>query len=246
MKSKGKPSKEEEVGVSDNKPSDIIKPKKQKARVARVLAKKEPQLVEGPKNALIIRGQKTSQTVKDAMSDIALLLKPYNKNFNKKNEVLPFEEPNSMEFLCEKNDCSTFLLGTHSKKRPDNLVLGRMYEGHLLDMYEFGITEFQNIQSFSGSKKKTGSKPLLQFQGDQWESDPKYGRLQNLFVDFFRGPKNDKLAQKRSITSLCSPWTTPLAAVEVRFASVATLPSSCTAGARSPPSICTIWAHTWI
>ena len=128
------------------------------------------------------------------MSDIALLLKPYNKNFNRKNEVLPFEDPNSLEFLCEKNDCSTFLLGTHSKKRPDNIVVGRMYDGHLLDMYEFGITNFQNVQSFSGNKKKVGSKPLLQFQGEQWECDPQYGRLQNLFVDFFRGPRNDKLA----------------------------------------------------
>ena len=194
MKARKSPSKEEEVGVEKNAPSEIIKPKKQKARVARILKAKEPQIVEGPKNALIIRGHKTSQKVKDAMSDIALLLKPYNKNFNRKNEVLPFEDPNSLEFLCEKNECSTFLLGTHSKKRPDNIVLGRMFDGHLLDMYEFGITDFQNVQSFSGSKKKAGSKPLLQFQGDQWESDPQYSRLQNLFVDFFRGPRNDKLA----------------------------------------------------
>ena len=125
MKAKKSPSKEEEVGIEKSTPLDTIKPKKQKARVARILKKKEPQLVEGPKNALIIRGHKTSQTVKDAMSDIALLLKPYNKNFNrKKMKYYPFEDPNSLEFLCEKNDCSTFLLGTHSKKRPDNIVVG--------------------------------------------------------------------------------------------------------------------------
>ena len=188
---KGKSGKEEVIGAPS---TPVEKPKRQKARILRILKAKEPQLIEGPRSALIIRGLKTSQTVKDVMSDISLLLKPYNKNFNRKNEVLPFEDPNSIEFLCEKNDCSAFLLGTHSKKRPDNIVMGRMFDGHLLDMYEFGVSSFQNVQSFHGRKKNVGSKPLLLFQGQLWESSAEYGKIQSLFTDFFRGPRNEKLA----------------------------------------------------
>jgi hypothetical protein len=40
-----------------------------------------------------------------------------------RNEILPFEDANSIEFLCGKNDTSLFALGNHTKKRPHNLVL---------------------------------------------------------------------------------------------------------------------------
>ena len=193
-KRKAKSSGEGEVIGERASSTPVQKQKKVKKRVERILAKKEPQLVEGPKNALIIRGQKTSQTIKDVLADFSLLLKPFNKNFNRKNDVLPFEDTNSLEFLCEKNDCSTFALGTHSKKRPDNLILGRIYDGHLLDMYEFGVSNLVRAKEYSGDKKKFGSKPLFVFQGDLWEQDAKYERIQNLLLDIFRGPRNDKIA----------------------------------------------------
>ena len=40
MKAKKSPSKEEEVGLEKSTPLDTIKPKKQKARVARILKKR--------------------------------------------------------------------------------------------------------------------------------------------------------------------------------------------------------------
>lgn len=43
------------------------------------------------------------------------------------NPVLPFEDPTSLEFLSEKNDASLVLVGSHSKKRPHNLVLVRVF-----------------------------------------------------------------------------------------------------------------------
>lgn len=43
------------------------------------------------------------------------------------NPVLPFEDPTSLEFLSEKNDASLVLVGSHSKKRPHNLVLVRIF-----------------------------------------------------------------------------------------------------------------------
>jgi ribosome production factor 2 len=59
-------------------------------------------------------------------------------------------------------------------------------------MYEFGINSFHSIEEFSGNKKAIGSKPLIVFLGDQWQNDSLYAKLQNLFLDLFRGYKADK------------------------------------------------------
>lgn len=55
--------------------------------------------------------------------------------------VRPFETGGeaSLEFLARKADAPLFALGSHSKKRPHNLVLGRMFDFQVLDMLEFGV-----------------------------------------------------------------------------------------------------------
>ena len=102
---------------------DVAKPKRVSARVQRILKKKEPQLVEGTKKCIVLKGHKTSQTITDVLQDVSKLLKPDCVNFSRKNDVLPFEDVNSIEFFCQKNDCATFIIGSHTKKRPDNLVV---------------------------------------------------------------------------------------------------------------------------
>jgi ribosome production factor 2 len=110
--------------------------------------------------------------------------------------VFPFEDTNSIEFLMVKNDCSLFALGSHSKKRPTNLILGRAYDGHILDVFEFGIDNYAAINAFKGSHKAVGSKPLIVFQGDQWGNDSTYSKLQYFLLDFFRGEKVEKISLK--------------------------------------------------
>lgn len=200
--------------VKETKKTQVPKVKPQKARVRRLLKKRAPQIVENTKKALIFKGMRASQDIQDVLKDLSALLKPNVKQLNHKNEILPFEDTASLEFLCEKNDCSLFVMGSHSKKRPNNLVMvifnhyfcnfyfdefilqGRTYDFHVLDMFEFGVDEFQNINSFEGFKKFSGSKPLLVFLGEQWTSESIYGRLQNLFIDVFRGDRPDKIALK--------------------------------------------------
>jgi ribosome production factor 2 len=96
---------------------------KRKARVIRILRKKEPQLIENTKRALIMKGHSASQTINDILGDFAKLSRPNCKVLSRKNEVLPFEDANSVEFLSSKNDCSLFIVGSHTKKRPNNLVM---------------------------------------------------------------------------------------------------------------------------
>lgn len=107
-----------------------------------------------------------------------------------------------MEFLTTKNDTSLFAMGSHTKKRPHNIVLvlaiitvpyclnfqlntfhqGRTYDGHVLDMFEFGVGNFESISQFSGFKKAVGSKPVLVFLGDQWNIDTSFDRIRNFFI----------------------------------------------------------------
>ena len=70
---------------------------------------------------------------------------PFCKMLGKRNQMYTFEDETSIEFLCQKNDCSLFCVGSHSKKRPHNLCIGRMFghpEYHLLDMIELGKLSF--------------------------------------------------------------------------------------------------------
>ena len=67
----------------------------------------------------------------------------FSKLFLRKtHDIRPFEEEAAVERFTDKNDCSLFVVGTHQKKRPNNLTMGRMYCSHLLDMFEFGVENF--------------------------------------------------------------------------------------------------------
>ena len=89
-----------------------------------------PQLEENPRTALVLRGQKSSALVNAALTDLFMLKKPNAKHFARHNAVHPFEDAAPLEFLCQKNDASLFAFGTHSKKRPHDLVIGRLFDHH--------------------------------------------------------------------------------------------------------------------
>ena len=135
------------------KGSNSAKPKRRSARTDRLLKKIGPQIVENTKKVLVMKGHKTSQEIIDVLKDFSLLSKPECKVFSRKNEILPFEDQTSFEYLGEKNDCSLIALGSHTKKRPNNLVLARTFDGHLLDMFEFGVECILSIEQVGGRKK---------------------------------------------------------------------------------------------
>jgi hypothetical protein len=118
----------------------VLKPKTR--RGARALLKRAPRLVEELKKVLLLHGGKTSAVLKDVLSDLGALKRGECLKLSRKNEaVRPFESggEGGLEFLCLKADCSLFCLANHSKKRPHNLVLGRMFDFKVLDMLELGV-----------------------------------------------------------------------------------------------------------
>ncbi|XP_066533261.1 ribosome production factor 2 homolog isoform X2 [Hoplias malabaricus] len=137
---------------------------------------------------MIMKGGNTSETITQALRDIYAIKKPNAVLYKKKNIVRPFEDSTSLEFFSKKTDCSLFLFGSHNKKRPNNLVFGRMFDFHVLDMFELGVEKFVSLKDIKNNKCAEGTKPLLVFAGELFDSDNELSRLRNVLTDFFRGP----------------------------------------------------------
>lgn len=166
-----------------------------------------PKIVENAKTSMVIRGKNTSETIKQVLSDLNALRKPNSIKLNKKNDILPFEKSESIEFLSQKNDCSLFLMGTHTKKRPHNLTMGRLFDYKMLDMVEFGVQDFKPLTKDTNTCSHLGSKPCIVFQGSAFVNDDTLKIVQNMFLgmctmcrdfsfvflDFFRGVQPNRI-----------------------------------------------------
>lgn len=166
------------------------KGEKKKARIERELKKRQPLVNENVKVGMFIRGHKTSQQVNDVLSDFVctcFMPLPIPSGFLKKallhqiqqkeeqwtnwcvricmlltQRTGPFEDETGIEFFSTKADASLFMYGSHSKKRPNNIVIGRLFNYHILDMFEFGVTKYKPLDSFPTLKQNVfGSKPCF-------------------------------------------------------------------------------------
>lgn len=114
---------------------------------------------------------------------------------NKKNDnIHPFENAESLEFLAGKNECGVVVFGTHSKKRPNNITVLRTYNGKRLDMVEL-LLLVPSDQSQAEPKLTIGveMKPLILFAGSQWDDTSSseqatlYQSLKSILLDLFQG-----------------------------------------------------------
>lgn len=164
----------------------VSKKKQHSRRALKAMQKKEPQLVEDERTALFMRSTTCNETMRTLLLDLYKIHGPEtSKNFTRKTEERPFENDASFRFLCEKNNASLFALGSHTKKRPNNLVLARMFEFNVLDMFELGLSSIQTMSDFREETFAVGSRPFMVFQGDVFENHPTYQQLKSLFMDFF-------------------------------------------------------------
>lgn len=162
------------------------RPKTRKGKKA--LQEKAPQLNEVVKEALFLRGGKCSEVVKSVMRDLYNIKKPHAIMFSRKNQIRPFEDVSSLEFFATKTACGLFVFGSHTKKRPHNLIMGRFFDNQVLDMFEFAIRNCKTAQSFqSNIQMDMGHKPCLVFQGEGFAQNVTGSVIRNFFLDFLRG-----------------------------------------------------------
>jgi ribosome production factor 2 len=166
-------------------------PKTKKGR--RILRKREPQPKEEAKTALIVAGTKASHEVQTLLRDLHKVRSPLSTLFSRKHDIHPFEDFGKLEALCVKSDHSLFAFGSSSKKRPFRLIIGRLFANQLLDMQEFSIKDYKSTQIFKQADATLGSKPLVLFQGSAFETDEKIKRTKSLLLDFFSGPRPEKI-----------------------------------------------------
>lgn len=162
----------------------------------RALKKMDSKVVENPKTILFLRGANTSTVVNDAMNDLSAITKPFCKKLKKRNAFHAFEGRNHLEFLGHKNDCSLVCFGSDSKKRPNNLVLGRMFDFHLLEMIELGVVAMDRIEMGDSKGRSIGSigaKAFFVFEGTEFTTEPVFIRLRNFLLDFFRGSNETEI-----------------------------------------------------
>lgn len=168
-------------------------------RVKRELEKREPKLVELAKKTLILQGTKTSNVLNTVLSEIYHLKRDNAIRYTRKNDsIRPFESggETSLEFFSMKTDCSIFVYGSTSKKRPDNLVIGRTYDHHIYDLIEVGVENFKRMDSFTYDKKlapQAGSKPFIVFSGEAFESVDELKHLKEVLLELLRGEVVDNL-----------------------------------------------------
>lgn len=169
-------------------------PKAKNARTKRALEKRAPKVIENPKKALFVRGNTAGIVMTEFLKDMAHLKKPDSVSFRRRNAILPFEDATSLEFYSDKNDTSLFMFGNHTKKRPNNITMGRMFNNQLLDMVEFGLNDYDPMASFENvTPPALGSKPAFIFNGELFDRNIEYGLVKSVILDFYKGREVDRV-----------------------------------------------------
>jgi ribosome production factor 2 len=193
--------------------SDVQKPRTRRGK--RALENRAPKLSENEKTTIFVRGGQCGQEVTQFLKDIYQLKKPNAVFLKYRNPIHPFEDETPLERFGTKYDASLFAFGSHSKKRPRNVVFGRMNRSHLLDAFEFSLEDFQSLASFKRSTAPVGSKPCLTFVGERFYNDPTHIRLRNFFTDFLRGPDVEQL-RLQGVETLLAFYALPDGSVAMR------------------------------
>eukprot|EP00727_Mastigamoeba_balamuthi_P000891 m51a1_g108 hypothetical protein (321) ;mRNA; f:328009-328971 len=174
------------------------RPRWSKSKQEKKKRDKEPKVIENPKRALVMYGRHSSEVVRAFVSDVVAMKKPQVVKFTENNPVLPFDDETPIETHCERRDCGLFLFASHQKKRPNNVVVGRTFDHHVLDMAEFGVERYLSASCFAGAPGveplAIGEKPCFAFSGPEFETDPDYVKVKSLFLDFFRGSQPESIA----------------------------------------------------
>ena len=119
-----------------------------------------------------------------------MLKKPDCMKINHRVDIQPFEDDSQLEFLSRAKEMSLFASASHTKKRPNTVTIGRMFDYHVLDMVELVLDPkgYRSVQSFpSIFKPQVGNKPCFVFTGDAFENDTDFKNIKSILVDFFHG-----------------------------------------------------------
>lgn len=163
----------------------VVKPRNSRSK--RALVKREPKNIENTKQCLFFVGKKASTEMRQCLKDLYSLRRQHSLFLSKKHPIAPCVDILPVERLGQKHDASLFCYVARTKKHRNNMVIGRMFNHHLLDMIEVDISDFRSLADFHNPKAAEGSKPCLAFYGSAFEDDDALRTLKSLLLDLFRG-----------------------------------------------------------
>ncbi|KAI6178503.1 Ribosome production factor 2-like protein [Aphelenchoides besseyi] len=147
-----------------------------------------PKVIENDKTALLLKGGKTNEKLTKFLQDIYLLKNPLAQKLQQKNPIHLFEDSTFIEKMSEKYDASLFLMVSKSKRHPDTVTLGRLFDYQLLDLVDLQLIKYKPPSEFKQPSFAIGTKPCITLQGLNFENDENFKKIGNMLVDFFRGP----------------------------------------------------------
>ncbi|XP_018496905.1 ribosome production factor 2 homolog [Galendromus occidentalis] len=169
----------------------VDRPKTRKG--SRIVKAREPLTIENPKKTSFVKAANINQRTAQILKDLYTLKKTESVFYQKKNDIRPFEDVSHLEKLMAKKDTSLFAFGSHNKKRPQNIVLGRTFDRMVSDQFEFGVENYKALDEFKVAKIGIMVKPVLIFAGEAWQQTNEMKRLKNFLIDFFRGEPREYL-----------------------------------------------------
>jgi ribosome production factor 2 len=150
--------------------------------------------VEDRKKTLLLHGPKCPLPLHSVLKTFHSLTKPHSILLNKKNEnIHPFENVESLEFLATKNECGLVVWGSSSKKRPNAVTILRIFDGRLLDMIELLLLPASGESTENRLQIGLEMKSMILFAGSMWDDSSTseqgqiYATLKSLFLDIFSG-----------------------------------------------------------
>jgi len=132
----------------------------------KILENKAAKIIENLKRSVIIKGRKSSEMINSLLHNLQTMRGTGNSQLlmRKSHDIAAMDDASLIEKLANNYDCSLFAVGSHQKKRPNNLVLGRNFDGHVLDMFEFGVDGYRGPLDFKPPADFTQDlKPILVF-----------------------------------------------------------------------------------
>lgn len=95
-----------------------------------------------------MKGQKASNKIQSVMRDMITLRGEQDATrvyMRTGHDMHPLDNVVPLESMASKNECALFCFGHSMKKKPDNLIMGRTFDGKSLDLFEFGVEEYKSI-----------------------------------------------------------------------------------------------------
>lgn len=148
--------------------------------------------MENDKRTLLCGTLTASGECKQFCTDLYQLKLPLVQKIRQPVEN-PINDKSQIQRLSGTTDSSLFIHISHTKKRPNNVVFGRLFNYELTEQFEFQLDNYIGLQDIPTKKPMPQCKPMLVFQGDAFNNDRDMVMIKSLMMDIFKGKNYAKL-----------------------------------------------------